>query len=94
MGRLTIGTQQSGLHAIQIVSGNALSLFQAEELELMVRGSLEPLDVQQMQLSTRYENGFERDHATIKLFWDYFRRLEPARQRKLLAFITGKPTRL
>lgn len=71
------------------MSGNALSLFQAEELELMVRGSVELLDVQQMQLSTRYENGFERDHLSIKLFWSYFEHLEPSRQRKLLAFITG-----
>ena len=71
------------------MSGNALSLFQAEELELMVRGSVELLDVQQMQLSTRYENGFERDHPSIKLFWGYFEQLEPSRQRKLLAFITG-----
>lgn len=72
------------------MSGNALSLFQAEELELLVRGSLEPLDSEQIQLSTGYEDGFDRDHLTIKLFWQYFESLEPSRQRKLLAFVTGK----
>lgn len=38
--------------------GNALSLFKGEELELCVRGSKEPLDVEQLKGVTVYE-GFE-----------------------------------
>lgn len=56
----------------------------------MVRGSLEPLDAQQMRLATHYEGGYAPEHPTIKLFWQYFEQLDSSRQRKVLAFVTGQ----
>jgi E3 ubiquitin-protein ligase HECTD2 len=49
----------------EVCAGNALSLFRAQELELVVRGSPEPLDVEALKGVTVYE-GFSPDELTIK----------------------------
>ncbi|BGP04499.1 Putative E3 ubiquitin-protein ligase [Rhodotorula toruloides] len=72
----------------EVCSGNALSLFKAQELELVVRGSPEPLDVQALKGVTVYE-GFSADEPTIQHFWSVFASLQPDRQRRLLAFCTA-----
>jgi E3 ubiquitin-protein ligase HECTD2 len=85
-----------------VCGGNALSLFRAEEIELLVRGSDEPLDVDSLRAVAVHENWKEvaRPHAPIVTaaaenvpvltwFWDLFRAAPPARQRQLLTFITG-----
>lgn len=84
-----------------VCAGNALSLFRAEEIELMVRGSDEALDVDSLKAVAVYENWRDASppHAklpnpadrvpVIQWFWDCFRSATPELQRKLLGFITG-----
>ena len=77
-----------------VCGGNALSLFRPEEIELLVRGSDEPLDVPSLRAVAAYEgwpNGskdIERQ-PQVTWFWDFFERAAPADQRKILSFITG-----
>lgn len=81
-----------------VCGGNALSLFQAEEIELLIRGSDEPLDVPSLKAVAVYdnwgrgerkvENPAEQIHL-IQWFWEIFEQAEPKDQRKLLGFITG-----
>ncbi|GAA6046592.1 hypothetical protein JCM3770_006226 [Rhodotorula araucariae] len=75
-----------GFH--EVCAGNALSLFKAQELELVVRGSTEALDVDALRGVTAYE-GFAPDEPTVDAFWTTFASLPPARQRHLLQFITA-----
>ncbi|GAA5938505.1 hypothetical protein JCM10213_006945 [Rhodosporidiobolus nylandii] len=75
-----------GFH--EVCAGNALSLFKAEELELVVRGSEEPLEVEQLRLATVYE-GFAAGDETVEVFWTVFGSLSATRQRSLLYFITA-----
>ncbi|KAK4049646.1 putative E3 ubiquitin-protein ligase [Microbotryomycetes sp. JL221] len=72
----------------QVTSGNSLSLFKGEELELLVRGSSEELDIEQLEHATVYE-GWTEDDETVKMFWRVFKSFEGSKQRKLLLFITG-----
>ena len=76
-----------------VCGGNALSLFGPEEIELLVRGSAEPLDVQALKAVAVYDGWGSKPppHAdpAIRWFWDYFGRISPDDQRKLLSFITG-----
>lgn len=84
-----------------VCAGNALSLFRAEEIELMVRGSDEALDVDSLKAVAVYENWREAQPPNkplpnpaeqvpvISWFWDCFRSATPEAQRKLLGFITG-----
>lgn len=78
-----------------VCGGNALSLFRPEEIELLVRGSDEPLDIDALRISAEYENWGhkntkpDRTEPTLMWFWESFERATPREQRRLLAFITG-----
>ncbi|RMZ86841.1 hypothetical protein DV736_g5931, partial [Chaetothyriales sp. CBS 134916] len=77
-----------------VCGGNALSLFRPEEIELLVRGSEELLDITSLRAVATYE-GWPRDkgppeqQSQVIWFWEFFQRISPADQRKLLSFITG-----
>lgn len=85
-----------------VCAGNALSLFRAEEIELLVRGSDESLDVDSLRAVAVYENW--KDPSTplhyglknpaesvpvIQWFWDAFAAAPAPQQRRLLSFVTG-----
>ncbi|KAI0376176.1 hypothetical protein F5Y04DRAFT_267111 [Hypomontagnella monticulosa] len=76
-----------------VCAGNALTLFRPEEIELLIRGSDELLDVTSLRGVAVY-SGWpnhvrpERE-PTVQWFWDTFERASPADQRRLLSFITG-----
>ncbi|KPI43404.1 putative E3 ubiquitin-protein ligase mug30 [Cyphellophora attinorum] len=79
-----------------VCGGNALSLFRPEEIELLVRGSDEPLDIASLRAVAIYENWpTGRQHPPpehqpqVMWFWEFFARVTPADQRKILSFITG-----
>jgi E3 ubiquitin-protein ligase HECTD2 len=76
-----------------VCSGNALSLFRPEEIELLVRGSDEPLDIASLRAVAEYENWSHESadglEPVVNWFWTSFERASPADQRKLLLFITG-----
>ncbi|KAL8710334.1 MAG: hypothetical protein Q9220_005104 [cf. Caloplaca sp. 1 TL-2023] len=75
-----------------VCGGNALSLFRPEEIELLVRGSDEPLDVSTLQSVAIYD-GWKKsggeDEAVTAWFWELFAEAAPKQQRALLSFITG-----
>jgi E3 ubiquitin-protein ligase HECTD2 len=76
-----------------VCGGNALSLFRPEEIELLIRGSDEPLDISSLQAVAICENWGVPNAAeaepVIGWFWDTFQKANPRDQRKLLSFITG-----
>lgn len=84
-----------------VCAGNALSLFRAEEIELLIRGSDEALDVDSLRAVAVYENWKQsapphnilsnpaKSAPVINWFWNSFAEASPAKQRKLLTFITG-----
>ncbi|PGH31626.1 E3 ubiquitin-protein ligase HECTD2 [[Emmonsia] crescens] len=75
-----------------VCGGNALHLFRPEEIELLVRGSDEALDIPSLQAVAVYEH-WRTDHPekepVVTWFWDFFTRASPRDQRKILSFITG-----
>jgi E3 ubiquitin-protein ligase HECTD2 len=82
-----------------VCSGNALSLFRPEEIELLVRGSDEPLDVASVKSVAEYENWKDENGKeladpaeqvnVVKWFWEFFGAADAQDQRKILSFITG-----
>ena len=76
-----------------VCAGNALSLFRPEEIELLVRGSDEPLDVATLQAVATYENwgkqSISAEEPVVQWFWEAFRSASPSNQRRLLSFITA-----
>ena len=76
-----------------VCGGNALSLFRPEEIELLIRGSDEPLDINSLQAVSTYENwGSATAHGSepvVQWFWQSFHNADLKDQRKLLTFVTG-----
>ena len=81
-----------------VCGGNALSLFQPEEIELLVRGSDEGLDVSSLRGVAAYQNwknsgkpisNPDDEIALIRWFWELLEEADAQDQRKLLSFITG-----
>ena len=76
-----------------VCGGNALSLFRPEEIELLVRGSDEPLDVGTLRTVAIYDGwGKGIDAArepVVTWFWETFANATAKDQRKLLSFITA-----
>lgn len=79
---------------LSICGGNAISMFEPEELEHLIHGDRQPFDIPALRSVTRYVNfGHRYDRANrepvVQWFWDYFSRLEPASQARLLQFVTA-----
>jgi len=76
-----------------VCEGNALSLFRPDEIELLVRGSDEPLDVATLRTVAIYDGWGKgakpADEPVVTWFWDSFRRATAKDQRKMLGFITS-----
>lgn len=75
-----------------VCGGNALYLFRPEEIELLVRGSDEHLDVASLRAVATYENWSTpnaESEPVVRWFWEFFTDASPQNQRKLLSFITG-----
>ena len=75
-----------------VCGGNALSLFRPEEIELLIRGSEEPLDIASLEAVATYDNWKSERPAEdlhVRWFWDAFKEASPKDQRKVLLFITG-----
>ncbi|KAG5927901.1 hypothetical protein E4U42_001608 [Claviceps africana] len=76
-----------------VCGGNAFSLFRPEEIELLIRGSDEALDIAALRAVAEYDNwGHAQpdDKADVVVwFWETFQEAAPRDQRKLLSFITG-----
>ncbi|QYT01455.1 HECT-domain-containing protein [Trichoderma simmonsii] len=76
-----------------VCGGNAFSLFRPEEIELLIRGSDEPLDIASLRAVAEYDNWEskqpEETEPVIGWFWETFQQATPSDQRKLLTFVTG-----
>lgn len=76
-----------------VCDSNALLLFRPEEIELLVRGSDESLDIASLRVAASYDNwgahSSPESEPSIRWFWQAFEEASPQDQRKLLTFITG-----
>jgi E3 ubiquitin-protein ligase HECTD2 len=86
-----------------VCGGNALSLFRPEEIELLIRGSDEPLDIPSLRAVAVYENWpsgdwipagdnssrVKTEPRVVQWFWEYLNAADTTTQRAILTFITG-----
>jgi len=63
-------------------------LFKSEELELLVCGS-PVLDFDAFEKNVIYDNGYSRDHPSIKNFWEIIHSFTLEQKKRLLFFSTG-----
>jgi len=73
---------------LSVCDGNALKLFEPEELQLLVCGD-PVLDFYELEKATNYDNGYDKDSDTVKHFWAVVHSLSETEKKKLLFFATG-----
>ncbi|CAF0709989.1 unnamed protein product [Brachionus calyciflorus] len=77
----------NGFHSV--CASNAILLFRPEEIELLVCGSPEPLNINELRMIALYENYTEKDDI-IQWFWDIIKTEFNTNQKKrFLLFTTG-----
>ena len=72
----------------QVCGGEALALFRAEELELLVCGNPR-LDFEALESAAKYEDGFDATSDVVRNFWAVVHEFDAEKQRALLKFVTG-----
>lgn len=66
----------------------ALSVFTPNALQSVVEG-IQEIDVNALEQTARYENGYDADHRIIKDFWHVVRQFSSEKVRQLLEFVTA-----
>jgi len=72
----------------KVCGGYALKMCRAEELELLISGSVE-LDYEELEKATEYDDGYSKDHIVIKNFWEIVHAMTYDQKKKLLMFVTA-----
>jgi hypothetical protein len=68
----------------------SLQLFTPEALRTLIEG-IQEIDVEALEHTTRYEDGYSPGHPTIINFWEVVRNLSPTEHKQLLEFVTASP---
>ncbi|KAI9164541.1 putative E3 ubiquitin-protein ligase [Blastocladiella emersonii ATCC 22665] len=71
----------------RVLQGNALSLFRPEEIELLVRGSVD-IDIAQIEITAEYE-GWAESHRTVRDLWAVLAAFDPPMKRAFIKYLTG-----
>ena len=72
----------------RLCGGQTLQLFQPEELEQLICGCPD-MDFLALEDNAVYEDGYERDDATVRHFWTIAHELNLEEKKALLFFVTG-----
>uniref|UniRef100_A0A914CD15 HECT-type E3 ubiquitin transferase n=3 Tax=Acrobeloides nanus TaxID=290746 RepID=A0A914CD15_9BILA len=71
-----------------IVDRDYLRIFDAEQLELVLSGTVE-IDIEDWRENTEYKGGFYDGHVVVTWFWNTVYSMNNADRLKLLQFVTG-----
>lgn len=64
-------------------------MFNEHELQLLISGSLDSLDVDDLRQHTNYTGSYHSKHDVIKMFWEVLKGFSMENQKKFLKFVTG-----
>lgn len=72
----------------KVCGGNALDLFEPQELELLICGN-QLLDFVDLRRGTRYDDGFTGSSVSVRRFWEILDEFDDPTKRTFLKFLTG-----
>ncbi|MEW5297235.1 MAG: hypothetical protein WDW36_000459 [Sanguina aurantia] len=85
--RPAVGAFLGGLFSI--IRPEWVSMFNDEELQVLISGSEEGLDVADMAAHVAYAGGYHEEHPVIIAFWEAVESFTTEQQRELLKFVTA-----
>ncbi|KAH6757940.1 ubiquitin protein ligase 6 [Perilla frutescens var. hirtella] len=91
--RLNFQIRQQSSHFLrgfqQLIPKEWIDIFNEHELQLLISGSVDGFDVDDLRAHTNYTGGYHEDHYVIEMFWEVIQNLSLENRRKLLKFATG-----
>ncbi|KAL5231664.1 hypothetical protein ABZP36_030440 [Zizania latifolia] len=73
----------------QLIPNEWINMFNEHEIQILISGSLESLDIDDLRSNTNYSGGYHPDHEFIDMFWEVLKSFNSDNQKKFLKFVTG-----
>jgi ubiquitin-protein ligase E3 C len=91
--RLNTQIHQQSLHFLhgfqQVIHSEWIDMFNEHEIQILISGSHEGMDVDDLRKNAHYAGGYDENHPVIEMFWEVIQKLELKLQQKFLKFVTG-----
>ncbi|XP_052204385.1 E3 ubiquitin-protein ligase UPL6 isoform X2 [Diospyros lotus] len=91
--RLNFQIRQQSSHFLrgfqQLIQKDWINMFNEHELQLLISGSVDGFDIEDLRAHTNYAGGYHSEHYVIDMFWEVLRNFSRENQMKLLKFVTG-----
>ncbi|KAL9240764.1 hypothetical protein vseg_014947 [Gypsophila vaccaria] len=91
--RLNFQIRQQSSHFLrgfqQLVLKEWIDMFNEHELQILISGSLDGLDIDDLRSHAQYSGGYHAEHYVIEMFWEVLKSLSQENQRRFLKFVTG-----
>ncbi|XP_020230204.1 E3 ubiquitin-protein ligase UPL6 isoform X2 [Cajanus cajan] len=91
--RLNFQIRQQSSHFLrgfqQLIQQDWIDMFNEHELQLLISGSLDSLDIDDLRLHTNYAGGYQSEHHVIETFWEVLKGFSLENRKKFLKFVTG-----
>ncbi|XP_062179642.1 E3 ubiquitin-protein ligase UPL6-like [Phragmites australis] len=73
----------------QLIPKDWIDMFNEHEIQVLISGSLESLDIDDLRSNTNYSAGYHPDHELIEMFWEVLKSFSSDNQKRFLKFVTG-----
>lgn len=91
--RLNTQIRQQSSHFLrgfqQLIQKDWIDMFNEHELQLLISGSVDNFDVDDLRSNANYAGGYHREHYVIDMFWEILKSFSLENQHKFLKFVTG-----
>ncbi|XP_075085690.1 E3 ubiquitin-protein ligase UPL6 isoform X1 [Nicotiana tabacum] len=91
--RLNFQIRQQSSHFLrgfqQLIQKEWIDMFNEHELQLLISGSLDGIDIDDLRAHTNYTGGYHKEHYIVDMFWGVVKSFSLENQRKFLKFVTG-----
>ncbi|VFQ60995.1 unnamed protein product [Cuscuta campestris] len=72
-----------------LIQKDWIDMFNEHELQLLISGAVDGIDVENLRAHTNYTGGYHKDHYVIEMFWEVVKNFSLENQRNFLKFVTG-----
>ncbi|KAL9325697.1 hypothetical protein ACSQ67_006342 [Phaseolus vulgaris] len=91
--RLNFQIRQQSSHFLRgferLIQKDWIDMFNEHELQLLISGSVDSLDIVDLRLHTNYAGGYNSEHYVIEMFWEVLKGFSLENRKKFLKFVTG-----
>ncbi|CAN8259033.1 unnamed protein product [Cochlearia groenlandica] len=91
--RLNFQIRQQSSHFLrgfqQLIPKEWIDMFNEHELQVLISGSVDSLDIDDLRINANYAGGYHDGHYVIDMFWEVMKSFSTENQKKFLKFVTG-----